>query len=234
MKTYHVNLLLAVLFGVNNHYNGPFEFALLGASVLWIVFLLLTNKDYHKRLTPRDLKTRWQWLKIAWWRFSLPEDDEYVVQFKDGTYLNWNELEGARFTTLAEALQKGNVLSKSSVLFGLARLLDARPVTVTPATHLDALDRDDEAIFWNAVPNLDRLFGPAPHELELKRLYAATPEGHYAVRYPDGTYAWESNCQGWGSTPKKPKIGDPWCFDKQHAIWALRDLRGCQLVSVTE
>jgi len=99
-----------------------------------------------------------------------------------------------------------------------------------PPMHSDPTFRTVEV-----PPNLDRLFGSTPHEGELKQLYAKMPKDHhYALQYPDGTYAVESNCQGWGSTNKKPKIGDQWCFDAQHAIWALRDLRGCRLIRITE
>lgn len=73
------------------------------------------------------------------------------------------------------------------------------------------------------------------HEQKIKRLENTLPkDAHYALQYPDGSYAWESNCQGWGSTPLKPKIGDRWCFTTQQAIWNLRDLKNCKLIRITE
>lgn len=59
------------------------------------------------------------------------------------------------------------------------------------------------------------------------------PPGYYALQYPDGDYAIESNCQGWLSTTVKPKLGDKWCFSRRQALWLLEyDLRTCKPVQI--
>jgi len=165
--------ILAVIAALLHESGWPYvRESLWTLETLWIVFLLITNRDGTGRPVPFQLSFRLQLLKVMWWCF--------VSRKKIG------------------------------------QTLDRFRLMVVP-------------------PNLDRLYGSTPHEEELKQLHVTLPQKqYYALQYPDGSYAWESNCQGWGSTPKKPKIGDDWCFDTQHAIWALRDLRNCKLIRITE